>query len=90
MFEVVELITCVDPDKIGELSIPGFLHMATLEEEDTTMTYAAHVLEVATASIARQAAKYGQSFANACYRRWYGDEYSIIQSYRRSVRSGGK
>ena len=62
MFEVVELITCVDPDKIGELSIPGFLHMATLEEEDTTMTYAAHVLEVATASIARQAAKYGQSF----------------------------
>ena len=52
LFDVVELITCIDPVKIGELSIPGFLHMATLEEESTTLTYAAHVLEVVTGSMA--------------------------------------
>ena len=59
MFEVVEIITSVDPDRVSNLSIPAFIHMATMPEDDVDTEFLPHVLEAATASVNRIVLKYG-------------------------------
>ena len=63
LFAIIEIICCIDPERLSNLSVPAYIHIALQEEDNVECEYIPHVLEATTHSMDNIVRRYGSPIA---------------------------